>query len=100
MAILYFFAQMIGATLGVRALIALTPAKALGYSAGKFGFCQTAPNEELGEIEVFACEYIATTVLITLCCAVWDPRNNTKQDSIAIKFGLTITILSYIFVSI
>lgn len=99
MAILYFLAQLIGATIGYRALIALTPSKAIGYSAGQYGFCQTAPNDELTEVEVFACEYIATTVLITLCCGAWDPRNNTNQDSIGIKFGFTIAILAHIFVS-
>lgn len=97
MAVLYFFAQLIGATLGYRFLVALTPTKALKNSAGDFGFCQTAPNEDLNEIEAFACEYIATTVLIFVCCAVWDPRNSTKQDSIPLKFGLVIIVLSYIF---
>lgn len=100
MAIIYFFAQLIGATVGYRFLVALTPVKALAQSGGKYGFCQTAPHDDLNEFEVFACEYIATTVLISICCAVWEPRNNTKQDSVAIKFGLAITILSYIFVSV
>lgn len=100
MAIVYFFAQLIGATIGYRFLVALTPEKALAFSAGTHGFCQTAPNEDLNEAQAFACEYIATMLLISICCAVWDPRNNTKQDSIPIKFGLAITILSFIFVSI
>lgn len=100
MGIIYFFAQLIGATVGYRFLLTLIPEKILGKSVGTHGFCQTAPHEDLGEAEAFTCEYIATMVLISVCCACWDQRNNSKQDSIAIKFGLTITILSYIFVSI
>ncbi|XP_055306693.1 aquaporin AQPAn.G-like isoform X2 [Sitodiplosis mosellana] len=97
MAILYFFAQIIGATIGYRFLVAITPIKALAQSEGDHGFCQTAPHEDLNEAQAFACEYIATTVLISVCCAVWDPRNSTKQDSIPIKFGLVIAVLSFIF---
>ncbi|XP_031636910.1 aquaporin-2-like isoform X2 [Contarinia nasturtii] len=97
MGIIYFFAQLIGATVGYRFLVSLIPAKALGLSTGTHGFCQTVPHEDLGEFEAFTCEYIATMVLISVCCACWDPRNSSKQDSLAIKFGLSITILSYIF---
>lgn len=100
MAIIYFFAQLIGATIGYRFIVALTPVKALALSAGQHGFCQTAPHDDLNEAQAFACEYIATMVLISVCCAVWDPRNAKHQDSIPIKFGLTITVLSFIFVSI
>lgn len=100
MAILYFFAQLIGATIGYRFLVAITPIKAMANSAGTYGFCQTAPHEDLNEFEVFACEYIATTVLISVCCGVWDPKNSNKQDSVPIKFGLVVGVLSFIFVSI
>lgn len=99
MAILYFFAQIFGATIGYRFLVALTPVKALAQSAGANGFCTTAPHEDLNEVEVFVIEYIATTVLISICCAVWDPKNSKYQDSTAIKFGLAIAVLSFIFVS-
>lgn len=100
MAILYLVAQLIGATLGFRLLQALTPSKVFALSNGSFGVCQTAPHEDLNEFSAFMIEYIATSVLISICCALWDPRNATKQDSVPIKFGLAITILSVIFVSI
>lgn len=99
MAILYVFAQLIGATLGFRLLKALTPTKVFALSSGTYGVCQTAPHADLTEFDAFLIEFIATSVLISICCALWDPRNNTKQDSVPIKFGLAITILSVIFVS-
>lgn len=100
MAILYFFAQMIGALIGYRCLQALTPLKILAQSGGAYGFCQTAPHEDLNDLEAFILEYIATMLLISLCCACWDARNSKNQDSVALKFGLAICILSIAFVSI
>lgn len=99
MAILYVLAQLIGATLGFRLLKALTPSTVFALSSGSYGVCQTGPHDEITEIDAFIIEYIATSVLISICCALWDGRNDTKQDSVPIKFGLAITILSVIFVS-
>lgn len=99
MAILYIIAQLIGATLGFRLLQALTPTKVYASSFGDYGVCQTVPHDDLSELDAFFVEFIATSVLISICCALWDPRNSTKQDSVALKFGLAITILSVIFVS-
>lgn len=97
MAILYVIAQLIGATLGFRLLQALTPAKVFALSSGEYGVCATVPYDELTELDAFFIEFIATSVLISICCALWDPRNSNKQDSVAVKFGLAITILSVIF---
>lgn len=99
MAILYFLAQLIGGTLGFRLVQALAPTKVFAISSGDYGVCQTAPHADLTEIDAFIIEYIATTVLISICAGLWDPRNGTKQDSVPLKFGLAITILSLIFVS-
>lgn len=99
MAFLYFLAQLIGATLGFRLLKALTPTKVFALSSGSYGVCQTAPHEDLTEIDAFVIEFIATSVLISICCALWDNRNKNAQDSAAIRFGLALTILSVIFVS-
>lgn len=99
MAIVYFFAQWIGAVLGYRLLQALTPATILAQNHGKYGFCATAPHDELNVVQSFFIEYFATMILIAICCAVWDPRNAKHGDSVPLKFGLAITILSFIFVS-
>lgn len=101
MAIVYFFAQLIGAILGYRLIQALTPFNILELSVNKgdYGFCATGPSPDVTTFQAFFIEYFATTVLIFLCCAVWDPRNAKYQDSTPLRFGLAIVILSHIFVS-
>lgn len=99
MAICYFAAQMLGAIVGYGALKALTPDIIFGESAGEHGFCASVLNSHLSPFQGFMFEFIATLFLISLCCSVWDPRNSANQDSIAIKFGAAITILSFVFVS-
>lgn len=101
MAIGYFFAQMLGALVGYGLLKALTPEKAFSETAGEHGFCATVPIvNDLNPFQLLMLEFIATTFLITLCCSVWDPRNAAQIDSIPLKFGFAVTILSFVFVSI
>lgn len=99
MAFAYFIAQMIGAVIGYGLLKALTPLHVFNENAGDYGFCATVPHADLSVFQVFMLEYIATMFLILLCCSAWDPRNRKHQDSVALKFGFAITILSFIFVS-
>lgn len=99
MGVLYFFAQMIGALVGYGLLKAVTPVNIAEKNCGSFGFCAIVPHQEVNEIQAFTIEFIATAVLITVCCAVWDSRNAKNQDSVALKFGALITFLSFIFVS-
>lgn len=100
MAVLYVLAQLIGATLGFGLLKALTPTRVFASSTDAYGVCQTVPHEDLTAIDAFVIEFIATSVLISMCCGLWDARNTIKQDSVPIKFALAITVLSVIFVSI
>lgn len=99
MAGIYFLAQLIGAVVGYGLLKALTPYRVFNENAGDYGFCATAPQPDLNTFQVFMHEYLATMFLITLCCSVWDQRNAKNTDSIPLKFGLAIMVLSMIFVS-
>lgn len=101
MAIVYFIAQVIGACLGMGLLILLTPSNIFlpeGHVGA--GLCSTVPHVDLTTAQVFFLEFISTMVLITLCCSSWDPRNAHLQDSVPIKFGLTVAVLSITVVSI
>lgn len=40
-----------------------------------------------------------TGALVWLCCGVWDQRNASRTDSVAIKFGLMVALLAMIGVS-
>lgn len=100
MAIAYVIAQVAGAIMGFGLLMLLTPSE-LFRPEGTIGagLCSTVPRPELTTAQVFFLEYFATTVLITLCCASWDPRNTKFQDSVAIKFGFAVAVLSMTVVS-
>lgn len=100
MAFLYLFAQLIGAILGYRLLISLTPTKVLDDSKGQCGVCAVVPHADMNEFTVFIIEFIATSVLIAMCCSFWDPRNTKKQDSAPLKVGLTIIVLLVLLVSV
>lgn len=97
MAGIYFLAQMIGAVVGYGLLKVLTPYDVFNENAGDHGFCATVPQADLNTLQIFMHEYMATMFLITLCCSVWDQRNSKNSDSIPLKFGLAIMVLSIIF---
>lgn len=64
------------------------------------GLCSTVPHPDLTPVQAVAIEYLSTTVLVLICCGVWDPRNAQHQDSIGLKFGLAITAIGLIMVSV
>lgn len=100
MAIVYILTQFIGGVFGFWLLEVLTPTKIFAQSAGVYGVCQTFPNENVGAMDAIIIEYISTMFWISMFCATWDPRNRSQQNSMPLKFGLAITILSVIFVSV
>lgn len=100
MAIAYVIAQCAGAIMGFGLLMLLTPDSIFrpeGTTGA--GVCSTVPRPELTTVQVFFLEYFATTILITLCCSSWDPRNAHLQDSVALKFGFAVSVLSMTVVS-
>ena len=44
-------------------------------------------------IQRFVVEVIATGILMFMTCAVWDSRNVKYGDSVAIKIGLTVSVI-------
>lgn len=100
MFVVYVIAQVLGAFIGFGFLVLITPEHIFRPNTdASAGHCSTVPVLGLGEGETFAIEFFATLVLISMCCSSWDPRNAGNQDSVAIKFGLTVGGLSLAFVS-
>ncbi|XP_052888198.1 uncharacterized protein LOC128296751 [Anopheles moucheti] len=95
MALAYGVAQCIGAFMGYGILKLLTPGDvfetALAHGAG---FCVTQPNSAISNMQAVGIEFVATMVLILVCCGVWDPRNAKHHDSVALKFGFTVGALA------
>lgn len=100
MAIGYTIVQLMGAFLGYGLLAMITPAEVLGAQhTAERGFCMTMPHEGMSLVQSVVFEFVATSMLILLCCASWDARNIGHIDSLAIKFGLSVMLLSMVAVS-
>lgn len=58
------------------------------------GLCSPEINSEITVAQGFAVEFLATLILVFVCCGVWDYRNKERQDSIPLKFGFAVAALS------
>ncbi|KAH8277780.1 hypothetical protein KR018_006744 [Drosophila ironensis] len=96
-ALAYFIAQMLGAFIGYGLLKAVLPESAI-YAPK--GVCITGLHDSLNVWQGFSIEILITSGLIAFCCGVWDPRNATFQDSVGVRFGLAVSALSLIAVSV
>ena len=90
-------AQCLGAFMGYGLLLVVTPTELIRpeNSTGPY-LCTTVPHASLSPLQALAFEYLASTVLILLCCGVWDPRNAKAVDSIPLRFGFAITAIGAI----
>lgn len=112
----YIAGQVLGACLGYAALRLLFGEYGNLKDNGQ-SFCGTLPN--VGDSGSFFIEFVITSILIMVCCGVWDPRNslNTgelssyqkrdfsyptnfsiRSDSVSIRFGFVVTCLSIVAV--
>lgn len=87
--IAYVIAQCAGATLGYGILVGVSPMDLTGD-----GVCLTLPHVNNNVFHTLGIEMLLTSALSFLNCAFWDPTNIDKQESLPIKFGLTIAGLS------
>lgn len=104
---MYVAGQLLGSYLGYGLLRLLLPQEGTV-------FCVSLPTVD--NLEAFGIEFMITSVLIMLCCGVWDPRNAKFHgkssslssypkflsklalwtDSVALRFGLTVTCLALV----
>lgn len=66
--------------------------------------CTVFPNQNhtlfLNFFQAVVIEAILTTILILVCCAVWDRRNADKPDSTPLRFGFIVAVIGMVAVSI
>ncbi|GAB0097141.1 aquaporin [Sergentomyia squamirostris] len=94
-AAIYMAGQFIGAFMGFGLLKAVTPAHVFRpFNATGPGLCTTMPHPDVTSFQAVSVEFIITSILIIICCAVWDPRNAKFHDSVPLRFGLAITCLA------
>lgn len=96
LACIYFMAQMLGGFMGFGLLKLVIPRNIFNptNSTEGPGLCTTMPHEDVSNIQALTIEFVATTVLILVCCAVWDERNAHLHDSVALRFGFVIFMLA------
>ncbi|XP_026737172.1 aquaporin-like [Trichoplusia ni] len=83
--------QCIGAILGYGILVGVS-----SFDLSQGGVCVTRPYPGQNEFQSLGIEIAITAALALICCGIWDPANQLKQDSTPIKFGLTIAGLSFV----
>jgi len=91
MGLVYIVAQFVGATLGYGLLKIL-----ISDNYVTEGFCATTVNSKISSVQGLGIEIVISTVLILICCAVWDKRNADKPDSVPLRFGLAISAISMV----
>lgn len=98
MAPVYILGQFVGAIAGYGSVMLVTPSVHLGNQVvggvKSPGVCSPALNPQLSPVQGLAVEFIASSMLILVCCAVWDRKNSDKHDSVSVRFGLTIAVLA------
>ncbi|XP_044727653.1 aquaporin AQPcic-like [Chrysoperla carnea] len=57
-------------------------------------FCVTRVHPDFNWYQGFLAEFFSSSILILVCCGVWDPRQATKGGSTPLKFGFGITTLA------
>lgn len=96
MALVYLVAQLLGAFIGYGLLKLLVPTNVVDVG---HGLCVTLPHSEISVAQAFGIEFVVTSILILVCCGVWDPRNSNFHDSVGIRFGLAVAGLACAAVS-
>lgn len=96
MAGIYVMAQLLGGFMGFGLLKLVIPSHIFNPSNSSEGpgLCTTMPHEDISDIQALTIEFVATTVLILVCCAVWDHRNVNLHDSVSLRFGFLIFMLA------
>ncbi|KAI4501300.1 hypothetical protein M0802_003673 [Mischocyttarus mexicanus] len=95
-ALVYFLAQVLGSVLGYGMLKVVTPKEYFrpGEVEDTDKLCVTLLHHNISAIQGLLLEGISTFILMLVACAAWDIRNKMNTDSVAIKFGLTVTALA------
>lgn len=95
MILVYVPAQIGGALVGFALLMRSLPwSHVIEKMHGGVGICLTQPHAGIEWYSAFICEFCFTAILVLVCCGLWDKRASHLQDSVALKFAVTVAALS------
>lgn len=63
-------------------------------NGGEYGVCVTVLHPGVSVAKGFFIEFILTSVLITVICGMWDPRNRNNSDSTPLRIGFAVAAIS------
>ncbi|XP_053603606.1 aquaporin-like [Plodia interpunctella] len=87
--IIYIIIECLGSIVGYAIVMSVS-----SYDMVENEVCLTLPHARINEYQTLGVEIILSAALSLLNCALWDPQYAARQDSAAIKFGLSIIVLS------
>ncbi|XP_045453900.1 aquaporin-like [Melitaea cinxia] len=87
--IAYIIVQICGAILGYGILVGLSPTDVVTD-----GVCANHPHLKHSIYQTLGAEIIFTGTLMLIVCALWDPVNEEKNETVPIKFGLALSGLA------
>ncbi|XP_071641322.1 aquaporin AQPAn.G isoform X1 [Temnothorax longispinosus] len=95
--VIYILGQFIGAIGGYGILKMITPAELFndGNPNSTVGVCMTVVHPGISNVQALLVEMFCTSCLLCAFCAACDPRCAHLSDSGALKFGLSVTTLSF-----
>lgn len=96
----YIVAQTLGAICGYGLLKVFLPMDLIQVPGSSNALCLTSIHTKIATWQAVGIEMCITAALVWVCCGTWDPRNKMFQDSVAIRFGLTVASLSMTAVSL
>nr|UQZ09754.1 aquaporin [Agriphila aeneociliella] len=83
--IAYILAELAGASVGYGILVGVAPVDMAGDAV-----CLSLPSPMLNGLQAVGIEILLSAALSLVNCSVWDPVNENKQDSVPLKYALTI----------
>ncbi|XP_033211369.1 aquaporin AQPAe.a-like [Belonocnema kinseyi] len=95
--LLYVVAQFIGATIGYGMLMIVTPYILLddGMPNSTAPLCVTVIHTGISLTQAILIETICTAIILLAACGTWDPRCAHTTDSTALRFGFSVSALSF-----
>ncbi|CAH0407283.1 unnamed protein product [Chilo suppressalis] len=87
--IAYILAELAGACAGYGILVAVAPVDMAGE-----GVCVSLPHPMLNNYQAVCVEIMLSAALSLVNCSVWDPVNESRLDSVPLKYALTISALA------
>ncbi|KAJ8976589.1 hypothetical protein NQ317_004687 [Molorchus minor] len=92
---IFIIGQMLGGLAGFGLIKAVTP---IDLVKPKFNesvsLCSPSFNPTLTPIQAMLVEFLLSLMLVLVCCAIWDSRNDGNTDSLSIRLGLTVAGLA------